>query len=421
MTQLTAAAKAALPSGWSLDEQLKAPAPAERAELTIHWEEGAIRCEGHLPSDAWKVQKAAWSTDPGLRLVVLDQVGASSAQSPSWLDGLAPFLQRFHEVVRDGAVEVDTASIVLRGRVPSLATKLRCGTQAHLAGENLTVRNYLTVDPSLVEPLTLIAAAPTPVPAPAPKAAVAPAAPLSKSVPPAGSNGGFAISVDSAAVRLNGDLPEGVKMSLVGTCDAVPGERKVADDTKSSPDVKPEPWYRSLPACLMAVSEYLAQGEFRIKGGRATLLGTAKSCSGRDRLLAAVARALPNDIHIDDRTTAPAEQGNDFTTQNIYFNTGSSYVRPEDRQSLRHAASSLKAGGGDWTLLIKGHADSRGDPQVNESLSKERAKAVFDLLAELGVNPKQMKFVGVGATQNGPEDSDSGFKQERRVEVTIVK
>jgi len=54
-------------------------------------------------------------------------------------------------------------------------------------------------------------------------------------------------------------------------------------------------------------------------------------------------------------------------------------------------------------LLIKGHADPRGDSQINDDLSRERAKAVFDTLVKQGVDRDHLEFVGVGAAESGTE------------------
>ena len=438
-----------LPAGWSLEAMLKAPLPGDRVALTVSWENGAMLCRGSLPQEAWAVHKAAWSADPTKNMILRDQVTGATGEPPTWLDALPNFLLQFHETAPEGNVEISTGGIVLRGRVASLAGKLRCGREARSLGEeSLVVRNYLTVDPVSRAPEPLIAAAvapapkvtPAPVPIPVPtmaSVAVAPAPEPIKPVPPAvpvtvasGKSkpaqrltaGMIAISVDPTGVRLDGELPDqGVKSSLVGTCDAVTGARKVADSTKVSPSIKTEPWYEALPACLLAVSEHLAQGEFRIGEGRATLQGVAKTGAGRDRLLAAIARALPNEVRFEDRTTVPTEAAEDLFSRNIYFNTGSSYIKPEHREHLREAVAALKASGVDVTLLIKGHADSRGDPQINESLSRERAKAVYDLLARQGVEPKQMEFVGVGAAEAENANGEYAWKQERRVELTVVK
>jgi outer membrane protein OmpA-like peptidoglycan-associated protein len=130
---------------------------------------------------------------------------------------------------------------------------------------------------------------------------------------------------------------------------------------------------------------------------------------------------LPDDIRIDDRTTVPAEALNEAFSRNVFFNTGSTYIKPEHREHLREIVAALKANEAGATLLIKGHADPRGDPQINEKLSRERAKAVFDHLVKQGVNPKALEFVGVGAAESGDGTGEYVWKQERRVELTLVK
>ena len=436
-----------LPEGWTLQATLKAPLPGDQIALTVSWENGVMLCRGALPQEAWSIRKATWTGDPKTRVILRDQVIGGAGEVPHWLEALPNFVLQFQEAVQEGTVEISEGGIVLRGRVTSLAAKLRCGREARSLGEeSLVVRNYLSVDPvsRASEPLIAAAVAPAPMVAPAPvpiptmaSVAVAPEPEPIKPDPPAVpvrvasgqkkpaqpmTAGMIAISVDPTGVRLDGDLPDqGVKSSLVGTCDAVTGARKVADATKVSPSIKTESWYGALPACLLAVSEHLAQGEFRIGEGRATLQGVAKTGAGRDRLLAAIARALPNEVRFEDRTTVPTEPAEDLFSRNIYFNTGSSYIKPEHREHLREAVAALKASGVDVTLLIKGHADSRGDPQINESLSRERAKAVYDLLARQGVDPKQMEFVGVGAAEAESANGEYAWKQERRVELTVVK
>ncbi|MGU8127880.1 OmpA family protein, partial [Escherichia coli] len=56
-------------------------------------------------------------------------------------------------------------------------------------------------------------------------------------------------------------------------------------------------------------------------------------------------------------------------------------------------------------IRIEGYTDSVGDRQANLDLSRERAQAVADVLADLGVDPARMQVVGYGeafpVTDNG--------------------
>ncbi len=440
-TLLVTEATRALPGGWVLENRL---VMAPRASLRIRWEDGAMLCDGALPKGAWQVRKVAWTSRPGIQLVIRDRVLESSAPAPPWLEELPLFLEQFQGEVREGTVEMDSSVIVLRGQVTQLATKLRLGREARAVfGASIEVRNYLEVDPStrMPEPVIAAAAPPpaskpvasmTPAPQPAPVAptaqktvaAMAPAQPQERSKGEGKGNrvGGITIVAEASLVRLNGQLPDkALQSTIAGSCESLPGSRKIADRTEIVPEIRPEPWHEAIPSFLLAISEHLTQGEFRIEDGRASLQGEARSAQGRDRLLAAVARALPDDVRIDDRTTVPAEAISEGFSRNIFFNTGSTYIKPEYREHLREIVATLKANEAGATLLIKGHADPRGDPQINEKLSRERAKAVFNHLVKQGVSPKSLESVGVGAAESGDGSGEYVWKQERRVELTLVK
>lgn len=70
--------------------------------------------------------------------------------------------------------------------------------------------------------------------------------------------------------------------------------------------------------------------------------------------------------------------------------------------------------------LLEGYTDSVGDRQANLDLSRERAQAVADVLADLGVDPARMQVVGYGeafpVTDNA---SNRGRAQNRRVEIVF--
>lgn len=436
LATLTESARRALPQSWVLDAGLGSDGVGQRAVLNLRWEEGTMRCEGFLPQKAWQARKVAWSAEPGLQLIISDQVSECSGPEPGWLDGVPMLARAFQGEVRDGVIQIDDSAITLRGKVNDLVSKLRAGREARaLVGTSLEVLNYLLVDPTVRLPDVIVAAAapqpepvmavPAPVTNPAPIPVPIPAVPpvvVKKSAAKGTKAGTIMILADSNGLRLDGEIPDdGIKSTIVGSCGLVPGNRKVADQTKVTSSVRAEAWNEAIPACLLAISEHLAQGEFRIAEGKVTLQGVAKTVPGRDRLLAAIARALPNDMRIDDHTTVIEEASGELFSRNVYFNTGSTYIKPEHREHLREIVAAIKSGRGEMTLLIKGYADPRGDSQINEKLSRDRAKAVFDSLVKQGVDARSLEFVGVGAAESSDATGEYVWKQERRVELTLVK
>ena len=74
----------------------------------------------------------------------------------------------------------------------------------------------------------------------------------------------------------------------------------------------------------------------------------------------------------------------------VYFSINQSTVRSGDRQVLRALAQSMKENP-DQKYVITGYADSQtGTPEINARLREARAKAVYKLLVNYGVNPDQL-------------------------------
>jgi len=74
----------------------------------------------------------------------------------------------------------------------------------------------------------------------------------------------------------------------------------------------------------------------------------------------------------------------------------------------------------DDRIIIRGFTDPSGWPAHDEQLSLSRARAVRDILAARGVNPRQMLVEGAGAAQPIADNSTpEGRARNRRVELYI--
>ncbi|WP_083900907.1 OmpA family protein [Azospirillum sp. B4] len=69
-------------------------------------------------------------------------------------------------------------------------------------------------------------------------------------------------------------------------------------------------------------------------------------------------------------------------------------------------------------LLLIGFADSRGRPEMNDTLSKQRARAVADALGQQGVRVGLTTWLGADmpVADNGTEE---GREKNRRVEIYV--
>jgi OmpA-OmpF porin, OOP family len=71
-------------------------------------------------------------------------------------------------------------------------------------------------------------------------------------------------------------------------------------------------------------------------------------------------------------------------------------------------------------LTIEGHTDNVGKPADNKLLSENRAKAVFDYLAQKGVVTERLTATGFGQEKPVATNSTTaGRAKNRRVELKL--
>jgi outer membrane protein OmpA-like peptidoglycan-associated protein len=120
--------------------------------------------------------------------------------------------------------------------------------------------------------------------------------------------------------------------------------------------------------------------------------------------------------------TKRTEQGVIVTlsSNKIHFDTNSSAVKDDSRQTLIQLAEVLKKYPED-IILVAGHTDSDGAADYNMRLSEARAQAVADILIANGVAIESIQAHGYGETQPVAENTTAeGKAQNRRVELSIT-
>jgi outer membrane protein OmpA-like peptidoglycan-associated protein len=103
----------------------------------------------------------------------------------------------------------------------------------------------------------------------------------------------------------------------------------------------------------------------------------------------------------------------------ITFETNSSSLTPESMSALDTVAKALQSDAlAGLTFRVEGHADVRGDPESNMTLSQQRAEAVVNyLVSKHGVLPERLVPTGKGSTE--PLNKARADAPENR-RVTIV-
>jgi peptidoglycan-associated lipoprotein len=108
------------------------------------------------------------------------------------------------------------------------------------------------------------------------------------------------------------------------------------------------------------------------------------------------------------------ELNDEAPLEDVFFAYDSVELTSESRASLQKNLEWLKR----WTstkFMIEGHADSRGTNEYNLALAENRAAAVRDYLASLGLPADRMTVVSKGEEQPFcQEETEACWQQNRR-------
>jgi hypothetical protein len=116
-----------------------------------------------------------------------------------------------------------------------------------------------------------------------------------------------------------------------------------------------------------------------------------------------------------------AELPKTFVFDHLNFNTGTTDLTPDSRQTVSDLIVILKAYP-NAEVQLAGYTDNTGDPVANQKLSQDRAYAIRDMLAAGGVATSRMTAAGYG--QDKPvaaNDTEEGRAKNRRTELVVTK
>ncbi|MEZ3499346.1 OmpA family protein [Pantoea sp. KPR_PJ] len=103
------------------------------------------------------------------------------------------------------------------------------------------------------------------------------------------------------------------------------------------------------------------------------------------------------------------------------FDSGKSVLKTGATRMLVNSLVGIKAKPG-WLIVMSGHTDNTGNPQLNQTLSLKRAEAVRDWMRDTGDVPESCFAVqGYGASRPiATNDTPEGRALNRRVEISLV-
>ncbi|MGG7444695.1 OmpA family protein [Kosakonia oryzendophytica] len=103
------------------------------------------------------------------------------------------------------------------------------------------------------------------------------------------------------------------------------------------------------------------------------------------------------------------------------FDSGQSALKAGSTKLLVNSLVGIKAKPG-WLIVVAGHTDNTGNPQLNQTLSQKRAEAVRNWMRDTGDVPESCFAVqGYGASRPvATNDTPEGRALNRRVEISLV-
>jgi OmpA-OmpF porin, OOP family len=115
-----------------------------------------------------------------------------------------------------------------------------------------------------------------------------------------------------------------------------------------------------------------------------------------------------------------AELAKSVASGRILFQSAAAIVLPASQPVINRIANAMKRCAS-MRVEIAGHTDSSGTPGFNESLSKDRARAIADLLVKAGIEPTRLRAEGYGSSRPVADNAEpSGRAQNRRIEFNVV-
>lgn len=104
----------------------------------------------------------------------------------------------------------------------------------------------------------------------------------------------------------------------------------------------------------------------------------------------------------------------------IHFDFDKFDLRSEAKTILQRKAELLKENP-EIKLLVEGHCDERGTAEYNLALGERRARAAYEFLVLLGVNPNRLQIVSYGKERPlDPGNNETAWAMNRRAQFKLL-
>jgi outer membrane protein OmpA-like peptidoglycan-associated protein len=108
-----------------------------------------------------------------------------------------------------------------------------------------------------------------------------------------------------------------------------------------------------------------------------------------------------------------------ISAQPVYFEKNIYEVAADEQQKLNELAFFLNAHP-NYDLTVMGHADSNGDQNYNETISRMRAEAVTNYLIQNAAVAPERIATSYSVESDQEKELEEGRKEQRRVDLMII-
>jgi len=127
-----------------------------------------------------------------------------------------------------------------------------------------------------------------------------------------------------------------------------------------------------------------------------------------------------SDPYLIDVPLKKIKPGTTMALYNILFDVNKFEIKSESNSELERLYNLLTVNA-KIKVEIGGHTDNSGSESINQPLSQNRAKAVYEWLIKKGINATRLSYKGYGSSvPTMPNTSEEGKRKNRRTEVKVL-
>jgi peptidoglycan-associated lipoprotein len=123
---------------------------------------------------------------------------------------------------------------------------------------------------------------------------------------------------------------------------------------------------------------------------------------------------------VDSGASAVDIAARTITNGVVYFDFNKYDVKPEYREVLRQKAELMRQYPS-IRVRIEGNCDERGTQEYNLALGERRARAAYEYMVMLGVNPNQLEMISYGKERPAVQGSgEAVWSRNRRDDFRVI-